>query len=83
VFVDLEVDRQTAAESWKGVNTGDALIGAAPNSVPGLGEQAFFGPRDRLYVLSGQAFLAIEAGFDNDVRERARKVATVALGKLR
>ncbi len=82
VFVDLELDRQTAAELWKGVNAGNALIGAAQNSVPGLGEQAFFGPRDRLYVLSGQAFLAIEAGFDNDVRERARKVAVLAPGKL-
>ena len=83
VFVDLELDRQTAAESWKGVNAGNALIGAAQNSVPNLGEQAFFGPRDRLYVLSGQAFLAIEAGFDNAVRERARKVAMLALHKLR
>jgi len=36
-----------------------------------------------LYVLSGDTFLAIEAGFDANVRERAKKVASLALSKLR
>ena len=83
VYVDLEIDRQNAAEAWKGVNSGNEVIGADQDTVLGLGEQAFFGPRDRLYVLSGDAFLAIEAGFDDKVRERAAKVATLAVNKLR
>ena len=83
VFVDLEIDRESAAESWKGINAGNALIGADQEKLSGIGEQAFFGPRDRLYVRSGDAFLAIEAGFDNAVRARAEKVATLAVSKLR
>ena len=83
VFVDLEVDRESAAESWKGINAGNTLIEAEQERLSGPGEQAVFGPRDRLYVLSGDAFLAIEAGFDANVRERAKKVATLAVSKLR
>jgi len=83
VFVDLELDRESAAESWKAINAGNAMIGADHEKLSGIGEQAVFGPRDRLYVLSGDAFLAIEAGFDNAVRERAKKVATLVVSKLR
>jgi hypothetical protein len=83
VFVDLEVDRESAAESWKGVNTGNAMIGADQEKLSSIGEQAAFGPRDRLYVLSGDVFVAIEAGFDANVRERAKKVASLAVSKLR
>ena len=83
VFVDLELDRESAAESWKAINAGNAMIGADHEKLSGIGEQAVFGPRDRLYVLSGDAFLAIEAGFDNAVRERAKKVAALVLSKLR
>jgi hypothetical protein len=82
VFVDLEVDREHAADSWKGVAAGNSAIGAAPSPVPGLGDQAVFGPRDRLYVLEGGVFLAIEAGFDDKVRDRATRVATLALSKV-
>jgi hypothetical protein len=81
VFVDLEIDRENGSAAWKGVNGGNASIGASPDAVAGLGDQAFFGPRDRLYVLKGNTFLAIEAGFDDQVRDRARKVAQVALSK--
>ena len=56
VFVDLELDRESAAESWKGINAGNAMIGADHEKLSGIGEQAVFGPRDRLYVLSGDAF---------------------------
>ena len=77
------VRRESAAESWKGINAGNAMIGADHEKLSGIGEQAVFGPRDRLYVLSGDAFLAIEAGFDNAVRERAKKVAALVLSKLR
>ena len=83
VFVDLEIDRESAAESWKGINAGNALIGADQEKLSGIGEHAIFGPRDRLYILTGDTFLAIEAGFDNAVRERAKKVATLAVSKLR
>ena len=59
------------------------MIGADQEKLSGIGEQAFFGPRDRLYVRNGGAFLAIEAGFDANVRDRAKKVATLAVSKLR
>jgi hypothetical protein len=71
VYVDLEVDRQNAPAAWKGVSAGNTLIGATEAGLAGLGEHAFFGPRDRLYVLRGQTFLAIDAGFDANVRDRA------------
>ena len=83
VYVDLEIDRESAAQAWKGVDAGNEVIGAAQDDVAGPGEQVFFGPRDRLYVLSGDAFLAIEAGFDDKARERAKEVAALALDKLR
>jgi hypothetical protein len=82
VYVDLQVDRQNAAEAWKGVSAGNALIGAKPEGPSGLGEQAFFGPRERLYVMRGQTFVAIEAGFDADVRDRAKRVAELVLSKI-
>jgi hypothetical protein len=79
LFVDISVDRDNGADSWKGVNGGNSLIGASQDAVAGLGDQAFFGPRDRLYVLKGNTFLAVEAGFDDKVRDRAKKVAELAL----
>ncbi len=83
VFVDLEIDRESAAESWKGINAGNVLISADQEKLSGIGEQARFGPRDRLYILAGGTFLAIEAGFDSAVRERAKKVAALAVSRLR
>lgn len=82
VYVDLELDREGAEAGWAGVTGGDSLIGAPQDSTAGLGDGAFFGPRDRLYVRKGRAFLAIEAGFDDGVRARARKVARAALERL-
>jgi hypothetical protein len=82
VYVDLEVDRHNAGEAWKGVRAGNTLIGAKEEGLAGLGEQAFFGPRERLYVLRGETFLAIEAGFDANVRDRARRVAELVLKKI-
>ena len=81
VYVDLEVDRADADASWKGVNAGNAAIGAAQDSLAGIGDSAFFGPRDRLYARKGGTFVAVEAGFDAKVRDRARKVARAALGR--
>ena len=81
VYVDLEVDRTSADASWKGVNTGNAAIGAPQDSLAGIGDEAFFGPRDRLYARKGATFVAVEAGFDAKVRDRARRVARAALDR--
>ena len=82
VFVDIEVDRENGAAAWQGISTGDSLIGAPEDSLTGIGDKAFFGPRDRLYIMKGNSFAAIEAGFDDKVRERARAVAKVVVAKL-
>lgn len=79
VFVTLEVDRENAQASWEGVTAGQDLAGAESNQVSGLGEQAFFGARDILYVRDGETFLMIEAGFDDKVRQRAQAVAKLVL----
>ena len=81
VYVDLEVDRTSADASWKGVNAGNAAIGAPQDSLAGIGDEAFFGPRDRLYARKGATFVAVEAGFDAKVRDRARRVARAALDR--
>ena len=81
VYVDLEVNRSDADAMWKGVNAGNAAIGAAQDSLAGIGDQAFFGPRDRLYARKGGTFVAVEAGFDAKERDRARKVARAALDR--
>jgi hypothetical protein len=81
VYVDLEVDRADADASWTGVNAGNAAIGAAQDSLAGIGDEAFFGPRDKLYARKGGTFVAVEAGFDDKVRDRARKVARAALDR--
>lgn len=83
VYVDLEVDRENADAAWQGTGAGNAAIGAQQDTVAGLGAEALFGPRDRLYVRAGSAFVGIEAGFDDQVRARARKVAAAVLPKLR
>jgi hypothetical protein len=82
VFLDLEIDRQNAAAPWEGINQGNSMIDAPQDSLAGIGDQAFFGPRNRLYVLRGNTFMAIEAGFDDKVRGRAKRVAGLALRKL-
>jgi len=82
VYADIEIDRENADAAWKGVNAGDSIIGAQQDSLAGIGDQAFFGPRDRLYVKKGNAFVAIEAGFDAKVRERAKSIARVVTSKL-
>lgn len=81
VYVDLQVDRSDADASWKGVNAGNAAIGAAQDSLAGIGDEAFFGPRDKLYARKGGTFVAVEAGFDANVRDRARKVAKAAFDR--
>lgn len=83
VYVDLEVDRENADAAWQGIGGGNAAIGAAQDTIAGLGAEAFFGPRDRLYVRAASAFVAIEAGFDDRARARARDVAAAVLPKLR
>lgn len=82
VYADVEIDRENADAAWKGVNAGDSLIGAPQDSLTGIGEKAFFGLRDRLYVRKRDAFIAIEAGFDDKVRERAKKIARLVSAKL-
>ena len=81
VFASVEIDRDGAA-AWQGINAGDSLIGAPQDSLAGVGDKAFFGPRDRLYVLKGNTFAAIEAGFDDKVRDRARRIAKVLVPRI-
>ena len=82
VYADVEIDRENAEAAWQGINAGDSLIGAQQDSLKGIGDKAFFGPRDRLYLRKGNAFAAIEGGFDENARERALKVARLVSDKL-
>ncbi len=82
VFIDIELDRESGDAAWQGINAGNSLIDAPQDSLTGIGDEAFFGPRNRLYIKKGSAFAAIEAGFDDKVRERARKVAQVVTAKM-
>lgn len=81
VFVTLEVDRENAKASWQGVTAGQDLAGAESNKASGLGDEAFFGARDVLYVRDGDTFLMIEAGFDDKVCDPAEKVAKLLLDR--
>lgn len=81
-YADVEIDRQNADAAWQGVNSGDSIIGAPQDSLAGIGEKAFYGPRDRLYFRKGNAFVAVEGGFDGEARARARKVAQLIASKL-
>ncbi len=83
VFVTLNVDTENAESSWQGVTSGNSLAGAETNKVEGIGEEAFFGARDILYVRDGEIFMSLEAGFDTETRERARKLAPMILSKLK
>jgi hypothetical protein len=83
VFVTLEVDTENAESSWQGVTGGTSLVGGETNKVEGLGEEAFFGARDILYVKDGDIFMSLEADFDTETRERATKLAPMILGKLK
>jgi len=82
IYADIQIDRVSGDAAWQGVNGGDSIIGAPQDSLAGLGDKAFFGPRDRLYVKKGSTFIAIEAGFDAKVRERAKNIARVVISKL-
>ena len=82
VYADIEIDRESGDASWQGVNAGDSIIEAPQDSLSGIGDMAFFGPRDRLYIKKGSSFAAIEAGFDDKVRARARNIARVVVPKL-
>ena len=82
VYADVEIDRENADAAWQGINAGDSLIGAQQDSLKGIGDKAFFGPRDRLYMRKGNAFAAIEGGFDENARSRALSVARLVASKL-
>lgn len=81
-YADVEIDRENGAAAMQGISNGDSMIGASENTLAGIGDTAFYGPRDRLYFRKGNTFVAVEGGFDNDARERARKVAQLVAGKL-
>jgi len=83
LFVTLNVDTEDAESSWQGVKSGNSLAGAAENKVEGIGEEAFFGARDILYVKDGDIFLSLEAGFDTEMRARAKKLALMILAKFK
>ncbi len=83
VIVTLNVDTENAESSWQGVTSGNSLAGAETNKVEGLGQETFFGARDILYVKDGDIFMSLEAGFDTETRERARKLAPMILAKLK
>jgi hypothetical protein len=82
VYADIEARWGNADAEWQGINAGDSTIGAPQDSLTGIGDKAMFGPRDRLYVKQDDVFIAIDAGFDENVRERARKVAKLVVSKL-
>lgn len=81
VYADVEVERDGDA-AWQGVNAGDSIIKAQQDSLAGIGDKAFYGPRDRLYVKKGPVFMAVEGGFDENARARALKVAKLISSKL-
>ena len=81
VYASVEIDREGAA-AWEGINSGDSLIGAAQDSLAGIGDKAFFGPREKLYIMKGSTFIAVEAGFDDSVRVRAKRVGRLVASKL-
>jgi hypothetical protein len=82
IYADIEARWGNADAEWQGINAGDSTIGAPQDSLAGIGDKAMFGPRDRLYVKQDDVFIAIDAGFDDKVRERARKVAKLVVSKL-
>ena len=82
VYADIDARWGNAEAEWQGITAGDSTIGAPQDSLSGLGDKAFFGPRDRLYLKQDDVFIAIEAGFDNKVRERARRIARLLVSKL-
>jgi hypothetical protein len=82
VYADVEIDRENGQASWQGINAGDSTIGAAQDSLAGIADKAFFGPRDRLYILKGNSFAAIEGGFDDKARSRAVAIAKLVASKL-
>jgi hypothetical protein len=82
VYADVEIDRENGAAAWQGINAGDSTIGAQQDSLAGVAEKAFFGPRDRLYILRNGTFAAIEGGFDDKARSRAIAIAKLVAGKL-
>ena len=81
-YADVTIERENAEAAWQGVNAGDSLIGAPQDSLTGIGDKAFFGPRDRLYFKKGGTFVAVEGGFDDRSRERARSIARLIAGKI-
>ena len=81
VYASVEIEKE-GASAWRGVNAGDSLIDAPQDSLAGVGDSAFFGPRDRLYLMKGGTFIAVEGGFDDHARERGRKVARLIASKL-
>ena len=82
VYADVEIDRENAEAAWQGINAGDSIIGAQQDSLKGIGDKAFFSPRDRLYLRKGNAFAAIEGGFDENARTRAVSIARLVASKL-
>jgi hypothetical protein len=82
VYADIESRWGNADAEWQGINAGDSTIGAPQDSLTRIGDKAMFGPRDRLYVKQDDVFIAIDAGFDEKVRERARSVARLLVSTL-
>ena len=82
IYADIESRWGNADAEWQGINAGDSTIGAPQDSLTGIGDKAMFGPRDRLYVKQDDVFIAIDAGFDEKVRDRARKVARLLVSTL-
>lgn len=81
-YADVEIDRENGQAAWEGINAGDSTIGAQQDSLAGIADKAFFGPRDRLYILKNGTFAAIEGGFDEKARSRAIAIAKLVAGKL-
>lgn len=58
--VSIELDqRGDTVQSMKGARTATGFLGGAPEDVPGLGDEAFFGAMSFLYLRKGDSFVTI------------------------
>jgi hypothetical protein len=56
----IELDQKDdSVQSMKGARTATGFLGGAPEEVPGLGDEAFFGAMSFLYLRKGDSFVTI------------------------
>jgi len=57
----IEVDERDAVGAMQGARKATGMLGGAPEAVPGLGDEAFFGAMSTLYVRKGDSMALIQA----------------------